>query len=182
MSALTVGNSGCTVGSVLSIENEGFQPGWTVWPQECFLAALHSLWDLSSQTRNWTPTPPCSGGTESSPLDPQGSPNLESCKHLSQHPEGDSWEPADARIKPVKGYWALTECLALLWVLGMTDLISSLNQSGAVVTDACWSQTTCLLSRGRGGELRFWPAGWPWCSCSLFLSYILSVFCDVSVQ
>ena len=33
-----------------------------------------------------------------------GPSDLESFKHLSQHPEGDSWEPADAWINPVKGY------------------------------------------------------------------------------
>ena len=38
-----------------------------------FLAALQGLWDLSSPTRDGTQAP-CSGSSESQPLDRQGSP------------------------------------------------------------------------------------------------------------
>ena len=38
-----------------------------------FFAALCSIWDHSSPTRDWTLTP-CSGSTESYPLDSQGTP------------------------------------------------------------------------------------------------------------
>ena len=38
-----------------------------------FFATLHSMWDLSSLTRDWTRAP-CTGSAESEPLDRPGSP------------------------------------------------------------------------------------------------------------
>lgn len=81
---------------------------------------MYSLWDLSSRP-GIEPLPrcPCSGGTESGPLTPREVPTSQSCKHLSQHPEGDSWEPADAGSnlsKVIEPYG-----VPALSALGMTD-------------------------------------------------------------
>ena len=48
-----------------------FPPGWGKYFN--FLAMLHSMWDLSSPTRDQSCVP-CIGSTQSQPLDCQGSP------------------------------------------------------------------------------------------------------------